>query len=726
MVNKRLRSTKLWKIVLPLLILANAGYLSKNFFGVAVTLGFFLTVPGYMLLTTLKHEIRSRWEIAGFSLGLSLFLLVVSGLALNSLHAFGLSQPLTTLNIFIMFDFVSIALMSILRKKSISLPAKYHRSSLEELLFGVALTALPLLAIGGAIRLNNSASNILTMVLFASVAVLFVLLIWREKLSRLYPYALFTMGLAVLLSTSLRGWFITGHDIQHEYLVFQATSKAGFWTMIGHRGDDYNACLSITILPTIIAKITAIPAQYVYKAVFQTIFAFGLLPIYFLAKRLSNKRAALMAAFVFIAFPTFLDDMAFLNRQEIAFVFFALLMSVNFMKMARKPKVALSFMLLGGLILSHYSSGYVALILLLFAWVFSKLLGYKRDKKITNLPVLKLSIIFVALLFTFLWNMQVTASAGNLTGTVSQTAKDLVDGTSAKEGFIQYGLIPSQTQSQSPAQALADYAGNKNSQARFAPPTEIPITRLGKSLSKFVDVESLNNSVHALDAKLFQVLLLIGLPLILLRWRRKVSSEQLYFSALVAACVTMLILWTILPQISIGYTIIRLFQQTLVITALPIVLASEFIFSFLRRYKTYCTAILLALLFLDLSGFIPQSIGGYLPQLSLNNAGQYYDYFYNHKSDIVSADWLAANRDSHTPVFMDATTSSDLSIPIWAQNDVMQNGRSGYLYLEYIDVNKHIYRDFIDGLNEYSDPSLTANRNTIYANDDDIIYGAGS
>ena len=89
------------------------------------------------------------------------------------------------------------------------------------------------------------------------------------------------MGLSILFSTSLRGWFITGHDIQHEFAVFQVASRAGYWSIAGHNGDPYNACLSITILPTIIAKITTISAAYVYKVVFQAIFAFGIVPIYF-------------------------------------------------------------------------------------------------------------------------------------------------------------------------------------------------------------------------------------------------------------------------------------------------------------------------------------------------------------------------------------------------------------------------------------------------------------
>src|ERR1700680_2775123 len=79
-----------------------------------------------------------------------------------------------------------------------------------------------------------------------------------------YSYALFFIGLALLFTTSLRSWYATGHDIEREIYVFQLTNTHHIWSMAFYQ-DAYNACLSITILPTILTNLLVIQDIYVYK-----------------------------------------------------------------------------------------------------------------------------------------------------------------------------------------------------------------------------------------------------------------------------------------------------------------------------------------------------------------------------------------------------------------------------------------------------------------------------
>ena len=65
---------------------------------------------------------------------------------------------------------------------------------------------------------------------------------------------------------------MTGHDIQQEYLVFQLTEFHGHWSM-AYFNDPYNACLSITILPTELSRIIQVDSPYIFKLFFQMIFA---------------------------------------------------------------------------------------------------------------------------------------------------------------------------------------------------------------------------------------------------------------------------------------------------------------------------------------------------------------------------------------------------------------------------------------------------------------------
>lgn len=718
---------RLWKILLPLLAIANLTYLPKDIFGWAVTLSFFLLVPGYLLLSRLQHNIKSRWEIASFSLGLSLLILMVSGLALNSLHTFGLTRPLTTLNIFISLDVVTVALLALNKNKHVKLSKPQLHASTEQIAASIALTLLPLLAISGAVRLNNGGSNILTIILFATIPVLFMLLMWRKGLKPLYPYAILMFGMAVLLSTSLRGWYITGHDIRYEFLVFQSTFTNEYWSTAiqsgAQHGNPYNACLSITILPTIIDKLTSLPVVYIYKALFQVIFAFAVVTVFSFIKRLKGSRTALLGSFVFISFPTFYNDMPFLNRQEMAFVFFALLILVSFMDMARQPKTLLTVSCLLGIVLSHYSSSYVTIGILLISWGVYKFLMYRKNRPHGSaLPVISFPILIAILLFTFFWNAQLTLSSSNLSNAVKATVQTMLGETSDQPGIVRYNILKP-TSPPLPQELFAKYSSKSTTDANYVTPYTSPLTTLGNSVSHIVNVSELSGTINAWLMKSFELLALLGFIIYLLHYK-KTSNDSPYLLALLVSCLALLILFTLIPALSSAdYSILRLFQQTLVITAIVVVFALQSLFGFLGRYKVYLATIYLAFLFANLSGFIPSIVGGNSPSLAFANAGGYYDFYYIHKSDTLAGRWLSTNQNNDS-VAVDSNAYAPFltnTTPI----DLANNNARDYLFQDYTDVHNNTYSIFINGTGiEYSDPGLTIGRNLLYFSQSDKVYGA--
>ena len=93
----------------------------------------------------------------------------------------------------------------------------------------------------GAFRLNNGGSGLITLAMLGEIAIyIFILYVYSDKLGEnTIPTALYFIGLALLLMTSLRGWYITGHDIQVEYKVFEITKNANFWNMDFYRDAYY-------------------------------------------------------------------------------------------------------------------------------------------------------------------------------------------------------------------------------------------------------------------------------------------------------------------------------------------------------------------------------------------------------------------------------------------------------------------------------------------------------
>lgn len=718
------KRVRLIYVFLPLLILSNLAYLTHNVFGWMLTLAFFMLVPGYLvarrLVTTKALGGVGRLSL---SVGVSLTLLTVCGLALNSLHFFGLAKPLQTLNIFVALDIMTIALLAINWSTYLHIQVSKPNFSHKELVFGALFTLLPLLSIFGAIRLNNGASNILTMIFIALTGLLYLLLMLLPTMKRLYPYAIFMTAVAILFSISLRGWSITGHDIHHEYGVFTAVLNTGFWSPSAGDGDPYNACLSITILPTILAKITGIPFIFIYKIVFQVAFAAIVPALYLFARKFATEKKALLGVFAFMTFPTFIGDLPFLNRQEIAFGYFILILFVNFMDITYRAKSALTVLLLLGIILSHYSTSYVTISILLLASVVYKILSvlYKNPARL-KIPVLSLPIIIMGFLATFAWNVQVTQSSSNLSNTLTSALNGLRGQNDAQVKSGSYGIVPN-TEVVTPAEQLAEKAIKAKVPATYVPDDLVPLTGLGKILSKIVDVPSVNIKLHDIIAKLLQLLVVLGTVVLLLYYRKHPANEKdIYILSASISFLVALVLFTFLPQLSIGYDVTRLFQQAMTVLWLPTIFACEALFFWLGRYKLAASASLLVLIYFNLSSFMPQLTGGYLPKLVLNNSGLYYDYFYTHKSDLIGTQWLASNRIRYMNVFMDINSAAPpLGYPVAL--GILNGKPQGYYYTDYANNNTGRYRTILSsGFAEYTNPAFTDNKSLVYTNNQSKIY----
>ncbi len=734
-IQKLIKERFIWPVALLALLCANLAYATQSSWGSAVTLGVFLLLPGYLAFKAIRHKNTSQIETLAFSLGLSLLFLMLAGLLLNVAHYVGFGRPLQPGPILAMLDFGVIVLTVLNRGTRYVLP----RFSLTRFQWWLAggLLLLPLFAVFGAIRLNNGASNVLTMVLFAVVAAVFLLLLWKKDLKPLYPYALFCIALAILFTVSLRGWTVTGHDIQREFYVFQLTASQGFWD-IGSLKDTYNACLSITILPTIFKHITSIPDPYIYKVVFQIIFALGVVPIYLFMRRLCGSQLALMGAFLFISFPTFLNDMPMLNRQEISFIFFSLLMLLSFSGMPRRQKKILTVLFLLGSVISHYSSSYIVLGILVVGWLLYMFLArlHKTNGKARlslTFPTLNVTIILVAILLAFLWNAQITGTTDGLEKTTSKTIAGLFNSSGQQSSDVSYSLLGGKEQDpEKLLQAYVKEVADTPARVSYEPEQDMPLTALGRQLDKLLSVASMNSLIRNLSAKFLQVMLIIGCLVLFWEYKksRTVDPQSTYFLALIVTSIGFLVLQTILPQLSVDYGTLRLFQQELIILALPTILGLLAVLRYAKKLAMPLASGVLAVLFLHLSGFIPQLTGGYAPQLSLNNAGSYYDAYYIHEAELQAARWLQKNRNPTVTVAMDQYALSRFHFE--HKDKVVTTSpfvdfKRAYIYRDYLNKAKDVYVVNINSnLYHYSVDRGQGQENRLYSNDRSEVMRVGS
>ncbi len=640
---------------------------------------FGLPVP--LLYTKLAWRWADAGERIGYALAITLLGLMGAGLAINAaLPHLGVGRPLERLPLLAILDALILALCLWRpsrwpRPVALPLRAPADRDKLVLALCGAIVVA----AVAGAVRLNNGAGGGVTLAMLLAVAVALVALIaWRRSLEPgVVTAAVYLIALALLLMTSLRGWYVTGHDIQREFRVFQLTKANGRWDMSAF-GDPYNACLSITVLPTFIARITGIGDAYVYKVVFQAIFAYCPVLVYKLARRYASTGVALLAVVYFISFPTFLNDMPFLDRQEIAFLFVAAaLLAMTNARARPLSRQLLAAACLAGVVVSHYSTTYVLGGTLVIAWLLARsapaalpvVNGLRRRLRLPLLsgrsartaPAVGLLGIVVLVGASLLWTGAYTHTVNGLGDTLVAVVQTLRGSPAASDRStdVSYSLFslgaPSERQvmREHAASVLSETRSNRAAGiyypqrvlSRYAAPivaeSDLPLTRLGRALARVhLDAASFNAALRSAAARVYQVLLLVGLVAALLVTRRNFRpTVDIY--ALGWAATIIVAAQVVLPVISVDYGILRAFQQALIIVSPFVALGTVAVLRWAgERWAFRLAAAMVVLLFLSLSGVLPQALGGYPPQLNLNNAGLYYDLYYLHPQEVRAVAWL--------------------------------------------------------------------------------------
>ncbi len=639
-------------------------------------------LPTLLLVHKLIAPTVALAEALVYGLATTLLALMLGGLALNQvLPLAGVARPLDREPVLITLGVGLIGLVAwrFERRRAFTAIALTARES--ALVGAGAIVAAG--GIMGAIRLNNGASGAFTAgVLAVGAAAVVGLLVWRRSArDGVICTTLYLLALGLLFMTSLRGWYITGHDIQQEFHALQLTSINGGWD-ISRYPDPYNACLSITILPTLIGRIAHLHDPYVFKVVFPMLFAVCPVLVYRIARRFTGVGPSVLAAVYFMSFPTFFTDMPFLARQEIAFIFLggAYLVITDAGQSMRWRRTWLALMSVG-VVFSHYSTTYVLLGVMAVTWLVSKggaltrmvtrarrsrtILRVRRDPLVITWPFLVGLALLVAV-----WTGPLTGTSGQLEKTVLSSARGVLSGNLGdRSSDVSYSLLAGNTTTV--RQRLAKYrAKSLDSTAtaraegtyyprsvvdRYPTPAakepDLPLTAVGSRVSDAgIDVPAANSVMRAGFARLLQVFLVIGLVgvgLGLVRWFR--PTYELFLLA--AASFVAVIAQILLPSLTVEYGLLRSVQQGLFVLAPFLVAGSVAPFMWLGLRRAGIAAAALGVgFYLSLTGVLPSILGGYPAQLHLANSGEYYDLYYVQPQERAATGWLGSHESAGTEV----------------------------------------------------------------------------
>ena len=717
--------------------------LTGNWILATVTgLPFYLVLPGYLFQLAFRRTLNLDVPSFVYAVGLSLLTWLLGGLAINTLlPLLHVAKPLQLSCLIGLYLSVIVALSIAIKLRGAEVYFTYTARRSDVLALAAAFM-LPILSVIGSTVLNNGGTGTVSilMLVLANLYILVLSIGHRRFSQSIYAPALFGLSVSLLLMYSMRSWHVLGWDVHQEMEVFSATLAHERWSMSYFPGLDYNACLSITILPTVLVKLLRITPEYIFKFVFQLIFAVTPVAIYATARRYFPPVIAFLAGVLFISQTWFFELMPALNRQEIAIVFFALfLFALTNNTSPYKVRRAMLYLCSLGLVLSHYSTTYLWLTMCIIAvislWVLRLFVPQVRRSKVA----MTWPLLIASTLIVFLWQGPSTNTSGNTNSNLSGLNSQISQAFSPKAILtaLHSALIglPSTTDKDlvnaydQAGQNRPGLAGDYYSPQTYANYTPVAVDTdvqsqnyLPGSLSALLHLALA--VIKALTNNLMMVLGLGVLAFYALRRRRETSLD---FIALCIASYAIVFGALLIPYVAQIYNLPRLGLQSFVMLVIPIMMGFWFL---LRKVKwaVPITAVVIVSTLGSQSGLIDQFTGG-VQHMTLNQHGT-METFYVKDDEIAAAQWLAVNNRPHIPVFADPMADLRLHqyAGIGATNElIFPNGipKSSYVYLyDYETSPGYTYLAVGNLAVYYNTPTnwLNANKNLVFSAGGSRVY----
>ena len=673
-----------------------------------------------------KFKILLKLEFV-YWMALFLFGTMIYGLIINFiLPKIGLTQPLSfsyIWPIYLLFLFPIIRLAAGINN--------WVKDDLSAWPLKLMILINPLLAIFGVYWLDNTGDGRLALASVVLVCLVFIYTLFKKDLKEgTLKSAIYSSAISLLLANSLRSNFLVGWDIYQEFFVFRLTNLHNLWD-INTLKDAYNACLSITILPTIIHNLTGITQLTIYRFIYPLVIALVPVAVFLIGTRLTSKKIAYVGAFAFLIQAQFISQLPALLRQGVAFLFFALLIDLLVRyDFAQKYRNLLILVFGTGMILSHYSTTYVALALLLIAKFISILFSkfWPGKEKVSSLSYGVIAILFF---ITFLWNFLITDTDGGLiqtlfkvTGNIGKTFS--LESKSDMVKSIFYQPSDNATEVMNYSRKSLQTVSNPEDYKGY----EIfPVSRnIGKPL---YITDPIPVYFHILIPWLFRLSILSGFVFLLLNEFKNRQSPLVISIAFSMFIVTFSVV--LLPFLSINYNFERLYQQMLILLAPISAFGFLKLFGVLKRIPiTIPVTIILISFIFQSTGLIDDLVYNTNPWMFSNSGETYYRYF-STQGEISGITWLEKNTKPNSLLYADKYTKlrilafSDQKFSyISSQINPLVIEKYGYVFsgLAGSKTNTTVFAEVNNQSLSFSFPHkyLSETKNTIYSNSITKIY----
>ena len=681
-------------------------------------------IPGMTLVRALKLKRESLLERVFISVGLSISFIMLLGYSTNTIgFSLGVKNPLSLASILLPLSIFVLVICAYIYLDERKFESEKHSVVSVEIKktwpTAIVLLALPFISLLSCFFSAGYHNNVISLFLTLGISAIYLLTVVSARIvpPKLYPLVLFAIAFALLLQTTMISPYINGYDIHSEYYCFVMTKNDSFWNL-GPTGFvraffvlTYSDMLSLTIFPLFYSTVLNLSGELIFKVIYPAIFSLVPVVLFFAFRELLEEKRAILAVFFFMAVSTFYVQMAYLARQMIAELLFALVLLLyakNGFNLRSRAEVLVLFMFFFGILVSHYAMTYF----LIFYVLCFLLVGLAKDHKLNMRGATHLLFLIT---LTFAWYAFASSPAllndlGSVLSRITAGLNDIFGG--GRDPYVLKAL------------------------------GVVSVNSLWREIGRYV--------FYAVE-----ILIIVGF-LKFLATRKRLGPNQIWFSGAVAS---MLILASsiVIPNFSTTLNISRIFQIALFFLAPLFVIGGETLFGLIRRmlrpwhkglslgrFQRICfatIALLIVFLFLFQSGFIFALVGDIPVSTSLTTDRRkaleslsLYDS-YTFSDDVYGARWTLANISNQSLFICDQISAQNVlrsyglvsgdRVRILTQ-DLKYVDRDAYIYLRSLNTINHIIED--EGITWIlpENSSILVETNKIYSNGGcEIFKGTG-
>jgi uncharacterized membrane protein len=382
----------------------------------------------------------------------------------------------------------------------------------------------------------------------------------------------------------------------------------------------FESCISISLLPAIIVNFVNIDHEILFMILYPLLFALTPLTIYLVCKKYLDPVYAFLASSFFMLQFFFLQ-LVMNARTSVAIFFIALTFYVLCLdNLEDYYKKLLVIVFLFSCIISHYTSAYI-----LCGILFCAILVQIIIKKILNIDyknyLLSPLLVLLVGVFTFLWHIEVNKSTF---GTGVSFINNMFD------NFFVYG----QDMKSMPVQ---------NIMASGVKYTTGEIIKYGITWVTFVLI---GIGVCFLSLKYIIMLNKSGFFNNLILFINDV--DIIYIILSIVSCF-LLVITILLPLLSVGYGIERLYQLVLIFLSLAFIIGGMVVSKILNINSIFLLTFVIVIYGCSVTGVTDQVLGNH-DNVVLNSIGPSYNLFYVNDHDSFAGKWLRNNYDAQIPV----------------------------------------------------------------------------